>query len=230
MTFNIIYLAIGLLFLMLGTVAALTEFSGKTIGGFVRGKIPWRTVGETLLVLSTFGEGLSGFFLFGGEIPHWKNPSFAEVSSWAWGTKPEWLPLFMFLGPGVIGTLMLLQKFIPSWKDSCKNLMFVAAGVYAGLVFIIPAISWMIGTRTPTVPSGFYVNAGAASPRIPTKPGYAVQFSGARIETHCLYRDSRPEGIVGNPLTPCSNGPMFAVFARNIGADREYITWRYVLR
>lgn len=119
------------------------------------------------------------------------------------------------------------------WKYGPWILGFIA------FVFVVGYIASLLGfgsgngnsnhTGGPvcTLSGNLEVPGDGDSTHLPTKPGCQITFTGDDFVTYCVYRDGRPNGIIGDPVHPCVDGPMLEEFVHNKSTKTQIISYAY---
>jgi hypothetical protein len=108
--------------------------------------------------------------------------------------------------------LIALTSIVTEWQQEKKSLS-AKRGQLAGT-----------GDTSTTrgAPGELRVPARSNSDPVTPPPGRAVSFTGDGFTTYCVYSDGRPNGMVGDPVNPCGNGPMSYAYVRN-NTDKEIV-------
>jgi len=65
------------------------------------------------------------------------------------------------------------------------------------------------------------------SAHITPPAGHATTFTGSGFTTHCVYSDGT-EGVVGDLVHPCGNGPMLYQFVQDTTGRANAVTYEFV--
>ena len=139
-----------------------------------------------------------------------------DAGSWGW---TNWLPLIIFWG--VAATLIAINAD----GKTATILQKVLAGVMLALLIVFPVIHGIWGessssqqTKQQTLP----IPSNGESPHLPTKPGYAIEWTGSGFTIHCVYRDGSSD------TGPCRNGPMLYQYLKDTSGKPNIASYEFV--
>lgn len=149
------------------------------------------------------------------------SPPLKEV--WKW-TKDYWLWILLILAVPFFALFAVTKP----WTKALQGFLVAVAVMF---FVVVPMLARMKGDEEPSPPQDakpmLSMPANGDSPRIRTRPGYAVDYSGSGFSIHCIYRDGS-EGIVGDPVKPCGDGPMLEQYVRDTTGKANIATYKFV--
>ncbi len=183
---------------------------GQTTGG-LKNAITTKSVITTLLVIA------------GAVLVYWGfNTQVRPADMGSWG-REHWFPILILWG--VLAALIALN----ATGATMKMLQKVVAGVMLLLFVVAPVVAWIAkdGGNEQKLEPVLLMPANGDSPRIRTKPGYAIDYTGSGFTIHCVYRDGS-EGVVGDRAHPCKDGPMLYQYVRDTTGKTNTATYAFV--
>ncbi|MCX6786603.1 MAG: hypothetical protein NTU85_02165 [Candidatus Kaiserbacteria bacterium] len=194
-----------------GTTAVPTNTNGNgRFGWMKRSKIEWS------IALALFGAILFFWKLYAPGL------QLAKIGGWSWD---HWVSLGVFFG--ILFTIVALNAQTLGKATKILNWLLVGAllMIFIGFPAWFGFIGWVNTPSSSHISShsgiSSHDNSGTlkvpagGNARINSQPGHNVIFTGDGFTTHCVYRDGRPEGIVGSTTNPCGDGPMLEVYVHN---------------
>ena len=136
-----------------------------------------------------------------------------QVGDWS---MDHWISLGVFFG--ILFTIVALNAQVLG--KAANVLRWMLAGTLFMLFIGFPmwfGIAEWYNTPSSDSHSERVFKVPANSDSVHVYPnGNRVTFRGSNdFSTHCVYSDGRPEGIVGDSVHPCENGPMMYVYVHN---------------
>ncbi|OGM93797.1 hypothetical protein A2935_02675 [Candidatus Wolfebacteria bacterium RIFCSPLOWO2_01_FULL_47_17b] len=164
--------------------------------------------------------------LAGAVVVYWGfNTQVRPADMGSWG-REYWFPLLILWG--VLAALIALNA--KALGTTAKTLQKLTAGVMFLLFVVVPVIAWIAedgsGGQELKKPV-LLMPANGDSPRVRTKPGYAIDYTGSGFTIHCVYRDGS-EGIVGDQTCPCRDGPMRESYVRDTTGKANTATYVFI--
>ena len=156
--------------------------------------------------------------IFYGFIFHGKSPNLASVGSWS---RNHWL--WILVSWGIIATLIAINA-----GKVAKILQTILATIVFLLFIGFPIIGWGVansgshGQQRLVENQVLSMPANGDSPRVYTRPGYAISYIGSGFSLHCVYRD-------GSELVDkCKNGPMLYQYVHDTTGKPNSVTYEFV--
>lgn len=118
-------------------------------------------------------------------------------------------------GVGVVALLMMFAMPLVDWYNSPPTARPTAA--------TSPATQGRKMSGTLSMPA----NGDSEPLRVP--PGCYANYTGDKFTTHCVYTDGR-EGVVGDPIHPCVDGPMTHSYVRDRSGKPNRVSYEIVCR
>ncbi len=115
---------------------------------------------------------------------------------------------------------------IPASVKKWLPLVFFTLLVIIGIV-LIASVAYSPEQKQAEKAMLLSMSANGDSRHIDTKPDHAIDYTGSGFTIHCVYRDGT-EGVVGDKIHPCKNGPMFEQYVRDITGKANTVTYAYV--
>ncbi|HUY62764.1 MAG TPA: hypothetical protein VMV50_03180 [Candidatus Paceibacterota bacterium] len=195
----------------------------------------WEKMGLVVLLAIILGEGWywSGVYI--------KNPpTMAAISSLWW---KHWAAVGLILAT-LVASLGVIGLLIPKWQERMKQHQWVAVWVVLAMLFVLPALSWLLSGKAPSAAYApkasipltsqsvdswpkVMLPRGGRSANIPVPQQMRVTFDGEDVRIHCVYRDGHESSFVigGNP---CPSGDMPYVYVTNMRkADPNVVSYAY---
>ncbi|MEK7515803.1 MAG: hypothetical protein AAB555_02650 [Patescibacteria group bacterium] len=180
-------------------------------------KVPFKKYNVWTIVLAVVGAGI-----------FWKlyKPGlrFSQLGDWSW---ENWLWLLAFWG--VLTALIAFnEKSLGSWAKTLQST--VAAAMF--IMFLgIPSWFWVAGIFSPSQQTQqlarpmLKMPPNGDSERISPDAGQVVIFTGDGFEHHVVYADGN-DCIVGNPASPCKDGPILYQYVRDTTGKSNSVSYK----
>lgn len=149
----------------------------------------------------------------------------ADVGSWSYD---KWLTLLIFW---VVASILIA---INVDGKTAATLQKVLAGVMLVLLVVLPIWFWIITPSAPSLQTQhkfakpmLKMPPNGDSDRISPDAGQIVIFTGDGFEHHVIYADLS-DCVVGNPVSPCKDGPILYQYVRDTTGKPNSVTYKFV--